>query len=118
MRVDAHGTLPFEVTVTCAVPDSNPVPVACLFTQALQIHEKVKARELDYKQGARLMALSGSGAARTCHSLLSSTVYVARRRKARKLGYSANGVGVPALDVELDVLLGPYKRAVRGRPVT
>ena len=45
-----------------------------------------------------------------------STIYVARRREAAKLGYTANEDGVTTLDVELDALLGPYKRAVRGGP--
>jgi hypothetical protein len=41
-----------------------------------------------------------------------ATVYVARRREARKLGYSANEEGATALDVGLGELLAPYKRAV------
>ena len=79
--------------------------------QTVQIQERVETGELDYKQGERLMAfldLERLGLAKTFYP---STVYVARRREVRKLGYSANEAGVTALDVDLDDLLTPYKQA-------
>ena len=40
------------------------------------------------------------------------SLYVARRREARKLGYSPNEDGTTPLGVELGGLLAPYRRAV------
>jgi hypothetical protein len=82
--------------------------------QAVEIHEKVKAGELDYKQGERLMVFLDLERLGLASHFYSPTVYVARRREARKLGYSANDSGSLALDVDLDQLLAPYKRAFVG----
>lgn len=80
--------------------------------QTVKIHERVKAGELDYKQGERLMAFLDLERLGLATDFYPSTVYVARRREARKLGYSANEAGATDLDVHLGDLLAPYKRAV------
>lgn len=84
--------------------------------QTLEIAERVERGELDYKQGERLamfLELERLGIAKAYYP---KTVYAARRREARKLGYSIADSGAPSLDVELSELLRPYFDAVGGEP--
>lgn len=77
----------------------------------MELFQRVKARELEPQQGERLamfLDLERLGLAQQYYGSL----YVARRREARKLGYALNEDGTTPLDVELDGLLAPYKRAV------
>src|SRR5688500_1085167 len=83
--------------------------------QTVKIHEKVRAGELDYKQGERLMAFLDLERLGIATAYYPATVYQVRRREARRLGYSMNDFGSAALDVDLARLLAPYKRAVAGR---
>jgi hypothetical protein len=80
--------------------------------QTVQIHERMEAGELDYKQGERLMAFLDLERLGLATAFYPPTVYVARRREARKLGYASNETGATALDVDLDALLAPYKQAL------
>jgi hypothetical protein len=80
--------------------------------QALEIAERVERGELDYKQGERLamfIELERLGIAKTYYP---SSVHAARRREAKKLGYSTADTGAAPLDVELGELLQPYVEAV------
>jgi hypothetical protein len=82
--------------------------------QALKIADRVERGELDYKQGERLamfLELERLGIAKTYYP---TSVYTARKREARKLGYAISDTGAPALDVELGELLQPYVEAVGG----
>jgi hypothetical protein len=77
----------------------------------VELFERVKAGDLGPQQGERLamfLDLERLGLAQQYYGSL----YVARRREVRKLGYSANEAGVTAMDVDLDRLHAPYKRAV------
>lgn len=65
--------------------------------QAVQVHKKVKSGELDYKQGERLMAFLDLERLGLAKDFYPATVYQARRREARKLGYSANDSGATAI---------------------
>jgi hypothetical protein len=79
--------------------------------QTVELFEKVKGGELGPQQGERLamfLDLERLGLAQQYYGSL----YVARRREARKLGYSSNEAGATPIDVDLDRLLAPYKRAV------
>jgi hypothetical protein len=80
--------------------------------QTLEIADRVERGELDYKQGERLamfLELERLGIAKAYYP---KTVYSARRREARKLGYGISDTGASPLDVELSGLLRPYVEAV------
>ena len=84
--------------------------------QSLEIADRVKRGELDYKQGERLamfLELERLGVAKAYYP---KTVYAARRREARKLGYAISDSGAVPLDVELSELLRPYVDAVGEEP--
>jgi hypothetical protein len=73
----------------------------------LEIADRVKRGELDYTQGERLamfLELERLGVAKAYYP---KTVYAARRREARKLGYAISDSGAVPLDVELSELLRP-----------
>ena len=80
--------------------------------QTVAVYEKVRRRELDYKQGERLMSFLDLERLGVAAAYYPSTVHAARRREARRLGYATNEASSKALEVELEELLAPYKRAV------
>lgn len=80
--------------------------------QALEIAERVERGEIDYKQGERLamfLELERLGVATAYYP---KSVYAARRREARKLGYSTVDTGSEPIEVELSELLQPYVDAL------
>jgi hypothetical protein len=80
--------------------------------QTLEIADRVERGELDYKQGERLatfLELERLGIVKTFYP---KSVYAARRREARKLGYATSDAGASALDVKLSGLLRSYVEAV------
>ena len=84
--------------------------------QTLEIADRVERGELDYKQGERLamfLELERLGVAKTYYP---ASVYAARRREARRLGYAISDTGSSPLDVELSALLRPYVEAVEAEP--
>jgi hypothetical protein len=80
--------------------------------QTLEIADRVERGELDYKQGERLAMLLELERLGIANAYYPSSVYAARRREARKLGYSISDTGASPLDVELSELLRPYVDAV------
>lgn len=80
--------------------------------QTMEIADRVERGELDYKQGERLamfLELERLGIAKAYYP---QSVYVARRREARKRGYSISDTGASPLNVQLSALLRPYVDAV------
>jgi hypothetical protein len=80
--------------------------------QAVEIANRVQTGELTYAQGERLsmfLDVERLGLARRYYP---RSVYAARKREARRLGYAASDTGAGSLTVELAELLRPYLDAV------
>ena len=78
----------------------------------MDIADRVHSGEMTYAQGERLsmfLDLERLGLAQRCYP---RSVYAARKREARKLGYAASEEGAQSLTVELAELLRPYLEAV------
>jgi hypothetical protein len=82
--------------------------------QVIELAERMRCGELSHGQAERLhlfLDLERLGLGRQCYR---DSVYAARRREARKLGYSASDTGSDGIDVDLAELLAAYVRAVDG----
>jgi hypothetical protein len=80
--------------------------------QTVEIADHVQTGELTYAQGERLsmfLDLERLGVAQLYYPM---SVYAARKREARKLGYATSDTGAESLTVELAGLLRPYLDAV------
>jgi hypothetical protein len=80
--------------------------------QTVEIFEKVRSGELDFKEGERLAMFLDLERLGLASQYYPKSIYAARRREASKLGYSANEIGTTSLDVNLDELLERYRSAV------
>jgi hypothetical protein len=80
--------------------------------QTVEIAARVGRGELDYKQGERLSMFLDLERLGLAKSYYPKSVYAARRREAKKLGYSIVDTGSEPLEVELGELLQPYADAI------
>ena len=81
--------------------------------QAIEIGARMREGELRYAEAERLhlfLELERLGIASGCYP---KSIYAARRREARKLGFAANDYGSDPVVVELVDLLRPYANAVQ-----
>jgi len=78
----------------------------------VKIADRVQAGELTYAQGERLSMFLDLERLGLAQRYYPRSVYAARRREARKLGYSPCDHGVTSLTVELAELLRPYLTVV------
>ena len=79
----------------------------------MEIADRVHAGQLTYAQGERLAMFLDLERLGLAQRYYPKSVYTARRREARKLGYSTSDTGVGSLAVELSELLQPYLDAVK-----
>jgi hypothetical protein len=78
----------------------------------IELAERMRRGELTHGQAERLhlfLDLERLGLGKQSYR---DSVYAARRREARRLGYSANETGSEGIEVELADLLAAYVRAV------
>lgn len=80
--------------------------------QTLEIAERVERGELDYKQGERLAMFLDLERLGLAKSYYPKSVYAARRREAKKLGYSVSDVGSTPLELDIGSLFRAYLEAV------
>jgi hypothetical protein len=81
--------------------------------QSVEIAERVHAGELTYAQGERLSMFLDLERLGLAHRYYPRSVFAARKREARKLGYAMSDEGAESLTVKLAELLRPYLEAVR-----
>jgi hypothetical protein len=81
--------------------------------QTMEIAERVERGELNYKQGERLAMFLELERLGKAQGYYPKSIYAARRREARRLGYAAADTGAAPLDVDLSDLLAPYVEASR-----
>jgi hypothetical protein len=79
----------------------------------VEIAERVHAGELTYAQGERLSMFLDLERLGLAQRYYPRSVYTARKREARKLGYAMSDEGAESLTVKLAELLRPYLEAVR-----
>jgi hypothetical protein len=82
--------------------------------QTVEIADRVRAGELTYAQGERLSMFLEVERLGLGQRYYPKSVYAARKREARRLGYSTSDTGAGSLSVELAELLRPYLDAVEG----
>jgi hypothetical protein len=81
--------------------------------QAVEIAKRVKRGELTYSQGERLSTFLDLERLGVAERYYPRTVYAARKREARRLGYAPSDHGTSSLSVNLSELLRPYLDAVQ-----
>jgi hypothetical protein len=80
--------------------------------QVVEIAERVTCGQLTYAQGERLSMLLDLERLGLAERYYPKSVYAARKREARKLGYASSDQGASSLSVDLAELLRPYLEAV------
>ena len=78
----------------------------------MEIGNCVQAGKLTYAQGERLSMFLDLERLGLAQRYYPKSVYAARKREARTLGYAASDTGAASLTVELAELLRPYVVAV------